>query len=150
MNWVSAERRKGDLNHKYMIIAEFCKTIGNFSFGRTVMNKNKHKNLKYGNESEFNKCKNKWIFYDSDKFDDIYEIILNKKCIGQNLPLQIGCSVFDDSKLKMYQFYYDLIYKYIDRRDFQYIEMDCDSALMALAGNFEDLSRPELREEFNR
>jgi len=39
MHWVSHERCKGDINQKYMIIAECCKTIGNSSFGRTVMDK---------------------------------------------------------------------------------------------------------------
>jgi len=46
MEWVSDERRKGDIDNKYAIIAECRKTIGNSSFGRTVMDKNKHKNVK--------------------------------------------------------------------------------------------------------
>jgi len=64
------------------------------------------------------------------------------------MPLQIGCSVFDDSKLKMYQFYYDCIDKYIDRKDYQYITTDTDSAYMALAGDFNELIKPELRDNF--
>jgi len=48
----------------------------------------------------------------------------------------------------MYEFYYDCVDKYIDRKNFQYVEMDCDSAYMALTGNFEDLIKPELRETF--
>jgi len=111
MDWISNERRKGDIDKKYAIIAECCETIGNSSFGRTVMDKTKHKDAKYGDEIKFNKSKNKWTFYNSDKYDNVYEIILNKKCIKQNMPLQIGCSVFDDSKLKMYSFYYDCIDK---------------------------------------
>jgi len=91
MDWVSDERRKGDIDNKYAIIAECYKTIGNSSFGRTVMNKNKHKNVKYGNEAKYNKCKNKWNFHDADIYDDVYEIILTKKIITQNMPLQIGC-----------------------------------------------------------
>jgi len=114
MNWISNERRKEDIGQKYMIIAECCKTIGNSSFGRTVMDKCKHKRVKYGNDNKFNQYKNKWTFLDSDKFNDVYEIILNKKSIRQNLPLQIGCSVFEIFKLKMYSFYYDFIDKYID------------------------------------
>jgi len=43
MNWVSDERRKGDIDEQFMIIAECCETIGNSSFGRTVMDKSKHK-----------------------------------------------------------------------------------------------------------
>jgi len=64
------------------------------------------------------------------------------------MPLQIGCSVFDDSKLKMYQFYYDCIDKYIDRKDYQYITTDTDSAYLALTGEFNDLIKPELRDDF--
>jgi len=79
MNWVSDERRKGDIDQKYAIIAECCKTIGNSSFGRTIMDKNKHKDIKYGDEIKFNKCKNKFTFYNCDKYHNVYEIILNKK-----------------------------------------------------------------------
>jgi len=64
------------------------------------------------------------------------------------MPLQIGCSVFDDSKLKMHQFYYDCIDKYIDRSNYQYITTDTDSAYMALAGDFNELIKPDLRENF--
>jgi len=148
MDWVSNERRKGDIDQKYAIIAEYCKTIGNSSFGRTVMDKTKHKDVKYGDEIKFNISKNKWTFYNYDKYDNVYEIILNKKCIKQNMPLQIGCSVFDDSKLKMYSFYYDCIDKYIDRSNYQNITTDTDSAYMALAGDFNELIRPELRDNF--
>jgi len=81
-------------------------------------------------------------------FNDIYEIFLNKKSIRQNLPLQIGCSVFENSKLKMYSFYYDFIDKYIDRSNYQYITTDTDSAYMALAGNLDNLIKPKLRAEY--
>jgi len=148
MNWVSDERKKGDIDQKYSIIAECCKTIGNSSFGRTIMDKNKHKDIKYGDEIKFNKCKNKFTFYNSDKYDNVYEIVLNKKSIKQNMPLQVGCSVFDDSKLKMYQFYNDCIDKYIDRSNYQYITTDTDSAYLALIGEFNELIKPELRDEF--
>jgi len=64
------------------------------------------------------------------------------------MSLQIGCSVFDDSKFKMYQFYYDCIDKYIDRKNNQYITTDTDSAYLALTGEFNDLIRPQLRDEY--
>jgi len=81
MNWVSDERRKGVIDQKYAIIAECCKTIGNSSFGRTIMDKNKHKDIKYGDETKFNKCKIKFTFYNSDKYENVYEIVLNKESI---------------------------------------------------------------------
>jgi len=75
MNWVSDERRKGDIDQKYAIIAECYRTIENSSFGRTIIDKNKHKDIKYGDETEFNKCKNKFTFYNSDKYENVYEIV---------------------------------------------------------------------------
>jgi len=64
------------------------------------------------------------------------------------LPLQIVYSVIDDSKLKMYSFHYDCIDKYIDRKNYQYITTDTNSAYMALAGVFNDLIKPQLKVEY--
>jgi len=98
--------------------------------------------------------KNLLRYYDGNEFTNgdlkLYEATLTKKSQKQNIPLMIGCSVFDDSKLRMFQFYYDFVDKYIDRSNFQYLEMDTDSAYMALADNFENLIKPELRKEYEK
>ena len=79
MKWVSDERKKGDIDMKYAIIAECAKVIGNSSFGRTVMDKSKHKNVKYADEIKYNKLKNKWTFHDAEKYNNVYEVTLTKK-----------------------------------------------------------------------
>ena len=49
----------------------------------------------------------------------------------------------------MLEFYYDFLDKYIDRRDFELIQMDTDSNYMAISGQrLEDIVRPELKAEF--
>ena len=49
----------------------------------------------------------------------------------------------------MLEFYYDFLDKYIDRRDFELIQMDTDSNYMAISGQrLEDIARPELKAEF--
>ena len=51
----------------------------------------------------------------------------------------------------MLQFYFDFLDKYLDRSDFQYCEMDTDSAYIAIAGpSVESLVRRELRGEFEK
>jgi hypothetical protein len=150
VDWVSDERRKGDEDTKYSIVADCAKTVGNSAFGRTIMNKNKHKKTQFCDEKKFNKLKCKPTFYDATEYNGVYEVIQKKKKIKQNMALQIGCSVFLYSKLRMLQFYYDCIDKYLDRSDFQYIEMDTDSAYMALSDDFENLIKPGLRNEFER
>ena len=52
------------------------------------------------------------------------------------------------AKLKMLQFYYNCIDKYVDRRDFQYVEMDTDSAYMALSAPLREIIRPHLVTQF--
>ena len=47
--------------------------------------------------------------------------------------MQIGFVVYQYAKLKMLQFYFDFLDKYLDRSDFQYCEMDTDSAYIAIA-----------------
>ena len=49
-----------------------------------------------------------------------YEITFTKREIKRDLPLQIGVAVYHLAKLRMLEFYYDFIDKYIDREDFQY------------------------------
>ncbi len=45
----------------------------------------------------------------------------------------------------MLQFYYDFIDYYINRSDFDYCEMDTDSAYIAFSSDgFEDLVKPDL------
>ena len=48
-------------------------------------------------------------------------------------PMQIGCAVYQLAKLRMLEFYYDCLDKYIDRSDFQYVEMDTGLAYLGLS-----------------
>jgi hypothetical protein len=50
----------------------------------------------------------------------------------------------------MSRFYYDCVDKFIDRKDFQYVEMDTDSAYMALTGDFEQLIKPEMKDIYEQ
>ena len=59
--------------------------------------------------------------------------------------------MYQYAKLRMLQFYYDFLDKYLDRSDFQMCEMDTDSAYIAISGDsVESLVKPELREEFEQ
>jgi hypothetical protein len=150
VGWVSDERRKGDKDTCYAIIAEAAKLVGNSAYGRTGMNKNKFKNTKLCDEKQFNRAKNNFFFYDAEEHDDgnIYEVTSRKRTVKQNMPIQIAFNVLDDAKFKMTTFYYDCVDKYIDRSDYQYMYMDTDSAYMALAGDFENLIKPEMMQQF--
>ena len=49
----------------------------------------------------------------------------------------------------MLEFYFDFPDKYLDRADFEYCEMDTDSAYIAISGDsIDDLVKPEMLEEY--
>ena len=66
------------------------------------------------------------------------------------MPIQVAFNVLDNAKLRMTEFYYDCIDKYINRSDYQYMYMDTDSAYMAVTDDFEKLIKPEMRGDFEK
>ena len=78
-----------------------------------------------------------------------FEIEMSKKTISLDLPIHIGCFVYQYAKLRMLEFYYDFMDVFVDRRDFQYCAMDTDSAYMALsASSLDDVIKPEMRQRY--
>ena len=139
-DWVSNERRKGDVEKKYAIIAEAAKVIGNSAFGRTIMNKNKFKAVKFCDEKQFNRAKNNYFFCDAEYYDGkfytepdeseedgIYEVSSRNKTVKQNMPMQVGFNVLLEAKLRMLQFDYDCLDKYLERKNYQKMYMDTDT-----------------------
>jgi len=85
----------------------------------------------------------------AEEIPDLYEVKMRKKSHSMDLPVHIGFFVYSYAKLKMLQFYYDLVDKFVDRSNFEYCQMDTDSAYIALAGrSLDDLVRPELRQQY--
>ena len=54
------------------------------------------------------------------------------------------------AKLRILQFYYDCLDRYLDRRDFELMQMDTDSLFLGLSKKktLEEAVRPEMLEEF--
>ena len=148
---VSNARRAGDLDPSTSIIADTMKLLGNSGYGSMIMNKENHQSLVYAKGEGCAKTKiNQPNFrHLSELGDDLYEIQLSKKCIELNLPTILGYFILQYAKLRMLDFYYNCIDKYIDRSNFEYVEMDTDSAYLATATKtLVDSVKPELRDEF--
>jgi hypothetical protein len=147
---VSTARRQGDFNPDHAILAETFKLQGNSSYGKTLENKKRHRDLKYCDETKADELINSPLFSSiSHLNENVFEIESFKKKIPLDLPIQIGLWVYNMAKLKMLQFAYDLLKNYINPADYEYCEMDTDSAYLALSGvELEDLIITEKREEF--
>ena len=64
-------------------------------------------------------------------------------------PLQIGFFVYQYAKLRMLEFYFDCIDRYVSRDDYCLLEMDTDSLYLSIsADKVEDLIKPGMEEAF--
>ena len=118
----------------------------------SVTNIDRHRDVKYCTEVGTSALINNKRFRQLDVVtDDAYEIELNKQVVKYTLPLHIGFFVYQYAKLRMLQFYYDFIDRYVERPLFQYCEVDTDSAYIVLAGEtIDDLITSEHREHYFR
>ena len=122
------------------------------AYGKTITNQMKHMNVEYCSDNEASQKVNSLLFRQLENItEDTYEVQSCKKTIKLNLPIQVGFFVYQYAKLRMLQFYYDFLDKYLERADFQLCEMDTDSFYFGVAGeSVESLVKPELRAEFKK
>ena len=150
---VSDARRQGDIDPDTAIIADTMKVIGNSGYGSLIMDKTKHRDVQYVqgenetclkvNEPRFRKLEC------LDQEDQYYELEMAKRKIKLDLPIQLGYFILQYAKLRMLEFYFDFMDVYVDRSDFEYCEMDTDSAYMAISGTcLEDVIKPEMRDKY--
>ena len=144
---VSDARRGGDVDPNQAIIADTMKLIGNSGYGSLIMDKEKHQDVKYIQSKGKAKLK-----FNDPRFrkatvikENLYEIEMAKDKIVMDLPIQLGYHILQLAKLRMLEFKYDFLDKYCSTKNFEYIEMDTDSAYMALAGkSLEDIIKPSM------
>ena len=149
---VSTARREGDVHPHKAMFANTMKLLGNSGYGKTITNVDRHRDVKYCTEVEASRMINDRRFRLLDVVvDNAYKIEMSKRTVTYALPIHVGFFVLQYAKMRMLQFYYDFIDRYLERPLFQYCEMDTYSAYLALAGeSVDDLVTPELREHYFR
>ena len=111
---VSAARRAGDADPDKAIIADTMKLLGNSAYGKTVTNIDRHRNVRYCTEVGTSLLINNKRFRQLDVVtDDAYEVTASKARLTYDLPHHIGFFVYQYAKLRMLQFYYDFVDRYV-------------------------------------
>jgi len=148
---VSNARRQGDSDPDKSIIAEMEKLFGNSYYGKTVTNKEKHTSVGYYSEQtdvrKLDKCISRNSFIGLTQMDqDTFEVVSAPHSIKLDLPIQVGFFVYGYAKLRMLEFYYDFMVKAFNQSDFEYCEMDTDSAYIAFSSaDWKSLMKPSYR-----
>ena len=70
----------------------------------------KHVGMTYANDNNITKKINDPHFKDLNKIsDNTFEVFSSKRKIKMDVPIQVGCAVYDLAKLRMLEFYFDFI-----------------------------------------
>ena len=109
------------------------KLIGTSGYGSLIMDKTKHRAVKYiQGENETCLKVNDPLFQKLECLDEeeqIYEVEMAKrKHRALDLSIQLGYFILQYAKVRMLEFYFDFMDVYVDRSDFEHCEMDTDSA----------------------
>ncbi|XP_035676271.1 sushi, von Willebrand factor type A, EGF and pentraxin domain-containing protein 1-like [Branchiostoma floridae] len=113
-------RRAGDKDDKKEIIADTMKLISNGAYGKAVTNKEKQSDVCYCDSevAATQKINYPCLRQITEVVDGFYEIETGKRRITFDLPLQVGFFDYQYAKLRMLQFYYDFMLKFVDVSDF--------------------------------
>ncbi|KAJ8298575.1 hypothetical protein KUTeg_022635 [Tegillarca granosa] len=144
---VSEARREGDKNPDTAIIADSMKLIGNSGYGSLIMDKTKHRSMKYvKGENKACLLVNKPTFRKLNCLDEE-----NQYYEAEIFADPVRFFILQYAKQHMLVFYYDFKDTYIDRSDFEYVEMDTDSAYMAISSpNLESIIKPDMKAKYQK
>ena len=124
--------------------------MGNSPYGKMIEDLTKHTRTTFTtNENDVDKALRSPFFDDLDEVNGAYEIKEKKRSVNIRRPYQCGIAVYQLAKLRMLEFYYDFLDKYVDRKDFELIQMDTDSMYMALSDDcIDNVVKDEMKHEY--
>ncbi len=129
------------------------KLLCNSSYGGILLQKNKHKNIKYikGNQKA-KLCANDRRFYSMctlDEENQLFEVSSFKQSINMNLPIHVGFCILQYAKLTLLRMYYDFLKEFVKEDSFSLIHTDTDSCYIQISEeNLIDVIKPEKFKEF--
>ena len=147
---VCEARRLGDKDPNSDILANTFKLVGNSAYGRVCMNKTKQTDTVYAGGTEATRLINQRRFKACSMVcEDIFEIESFKRRHVFDLPLHLGVFTYQYAKLRMLQWQYDFMQKYLPSSTYELAEMDTDSSYFGLSkGSLEECVPQHLKRDF--
>ena len=122
MEQVTEARRTGDVDKSKALLAEVFKFLGNSAYGKLIEALERQTNTIYTkDEKVVDRALRSAYFSDLEEVGQAHELESRKPRITISGTFQVGIAVYQLAKLRMLEFYYDFLDKYIDRRDFELI-----------------------------
>jgi len=130
---VTENRREGDSDPDKALLAEVFKLLSNSAYGKLIEAVERQTGVIYTkDQGKVDRVKRSVWFDDMEEIGDAFEIEFRKEKVTINRPFQIGIVVYQLAKLHMLKFY-DCLDYFVDRRDFELIQIDTDSLYFTLS-----------------
>lgn len=144
------ERRRADTNPAFEASGKQWKTLGNSLYGKSMTAKERHKDCKLVLDDQVSNYVNNVRFHAMEEIGDIaYEVSMDKRRIKLDLPLTVAFFVYNYAKLKMLNFVYDFLKKYLRAGSYQIVCSDTDSIIAAYESrDIDSLVKPDLLQEY--
>ena len=123
---------------------DFFKLKNNAVFGKTMENVRKHRDIKLvKTDKKRNKLVSEPNFHTMKLIDNNLAIIeMRKVKVKMNKPIYLGLSIFDISKITMYEFWYDYVkIKYQDKARLGYMDTDSFVVNIKTKDFYKDISQ---------
>ena len=138
-NWfvqqVTEARRTGDVEKEKALLADAFKLLGNSAYVKMIEAVKRHTNVVFTKyERVADRALRSAFFSDLNEIGEVYELESRKRKVEINRPFQVGIAVYQLAKLRMLEFYYDFLDWFVDRSDFELIQMDTDSNYLTISG----------------
>ena len=137
---VADARRQADKDPDKRIVGDTAKLKANSFYGKMIEDVARHVNTIFtSDENKVDKAMRSPYQEDLEEIGNAYEIREGKRKVSVDRAYQCGIAVYQLAKLRMYEFYYDFLDKYVDRRNFEYVYMDTALILRSLGKGCEML-----------
>ena len=149
-NQIADVRRAGDSDPSKQVLALTAKLLGNSLYSASLLNKHSHRKISYCDNYTVNELINTPYFCNLECItDNVYEVKSLKQKIVQDLPIQLGLSVYIEAKLHMLKFVHCFLKKFVPKRYFEVLESDTDSLYAAFAHeSLEECVPQNMKREF--
>ena len=133
---VTEARRLGDVDPTKAVIGNAMKLLGNSSYGKTITRVENHMHVAYLNLKDLEEALKQPTYHRCIEINDnLFEVHSYKKQVEYKLPVQIGFFVYAYAKLRMLEFVFECLDKFIPRSCYQLMEMDTDSMKFSCQGH---------------
>ena len=131
---VAQDRRQASGDPTKEAHAAKQKLTANSAYGATLLNKLNYTHIHYMGENEtLLKHNDPHFRLSSEIAGGFYEVQMPHKQVVHDVPKQVGFFVLMYAKLRMLEFYYDCLDYYLNREDYELVQMDTDSIYFAVS-----------------